>query len=482
MIKKHRIPPENIYNFDEKGFLIGLLQKARRIVPVSQLQNKRVRGSLQDGNREFITLLACVSATGERLPPALIYQSNSGYLQDTWLDDFDEEDTSRKAYFGVSEKGWTSNAHGRNWLERFHNETAGITGRRRRLLIIDGHSSHVDMQFINRAIELDIYIAVFPPHSTHRLQPLDVSVFRPLAQGYSQELDHFIHRTGGLSSITKRSFWKLFWPAWDKAVSEANILSGFRKTGIHPYNPLEVLQHLAIQPNNRSEPSSSEGEAEEAEVMETFPLHVRQLVRKVKDEQHRATENVDKLCELVERLSFENDILLHEKNNLYASLYEERNRRKRGKQIGLVRGVEPKYGQFYSPQKISLIKQREAEKIAAEEAAKASAQEAKLQARIMREHLEHQRKELQARKKAERERRKQEEKLAKQLKAQQRTEAREAKRLAKVNKQKLKNIQKQQKPEIEAQKQVNVEVIAESSHQSTSRRGRPIGRPKRFLE
>ena len=40
----------------------------------------RIRYASQDGNREFISLLACVCADGTALPPALIYQGKSGDL------------------------------------------------------------------------------------------------------------------------------------------------------------------------------------------------------------------------------------------------------------------------------------------------------------------------------------------------------------------------------------------------------------------
>jgi hypothetical protein len=37
-------------------------------------ESSRVKQAVQDGSREFISLLACVSAIGQRLPPALIYK------------------------------------------------------------------------------------------------------------------------------------------------------------------------------------------------------------------------------------------------------------------------------------------------------------------------------------------------------------------------------------------------------------------------
>ena len=47
----------------------------------------RVRQAAQDGSREFITLLACVSAIGRALRPALIYKGDSFDLRDTWVDE-----------------------------------------------------------------------------------------------------------------------------------------------------------------------------------------------------------------------------------------------------------------------------------------------------------------------------------------------------------------------------------------------------------
>jgi hypothetical protein len=88
----------------------------------------------------------------------------------------------------------------------FYHNTKPIAGLHRRLLIVDGHNSHVNMRFINYCDQNRIILAILSPHSTHRLQPLDVSVFRPLADYYSQEIDRFIANAQGLVSISKRHF------------------------------------------------------------------------------------------------------------------------------------------------------------------------------------------------------------------------------------------------------------------------------------
>ncbi|EDN02167.1 predicted protein [Histoplasma mississippiense (nom. inval.)] len=73
-ITKYNIEPANIYNFDEKGFLLGLIHTLKRIVSISSLKSGHTIDASQDGSREFITLLISICADGTSLPPALIYQ------------------------------------------------------------------------------------------------------------------------------------------------------------------------------------------------------------------------------------------------------------------------------------------------------------------------------------------------------------------------------------------------------------------------
>jgi hypothetical protein len=66
---------DNIYNVDEKGFLIGISTKMHRIMSRKAYEEGKCRQSRQDGNREFITLIIYVSAVGKALPPTLLYKS-----------------------------------------------------------------------------------------------------------------------------------------------------------------------------------------------------------------------------------------------------------------------------------------------------------------------------------------------------------------------------------------------------------------------
>jgi hypothetical protein len=139
------------------------------------------------------------------------------------MDDLKERE---HAFFALSANGWSSNAFGLAYLTQvFDPAIRAKAGRGRRLLIINGHSSHVNMEFIRTCDRLKIVLLILPPHSTHRLQPLNMGCFLPLSINYTIEIEKVIHKSQGLTSLTKRRFWSAFKPAWDRAMSEENILS-----------------------------------------------------------------------------------------------------------------------------------------------------------------------------------------------------------------------------------------------------------------
>ena len=211
-MEEYDVQPEDIYNMDEKGFLIGILSKCKRIFSKESYIAEGTKQRLQDGNREWITTIACICADGTSLCPGLVHQSAANKLQDTWLQDFQYE--THSCFFTSSASGWTNDEIGLAWLrDIFDRETKAKARRRWRLLFLDGHGSHVTMKFLNYCEANKILLATYPPHSTHTLQPLDVGIFSPLSKAYSDELEAFLHASQGLSAITKRDFFRLFWKA-----------------------------------------------------------------------------------------------------------------------------------------------------------------------------------------------------------------------------------------------------------------------------
>ena len=193
-----------MYNWDEKGFLLGLAHALKRIMTLNAVKTGRIMGESQDGSWEFLSLLACICADGTKLPPALVYQGESHDMLDSWVQDFNEGD---QAYFASTKNGWSCDELRLQWLQKvFHPHTKDKAGNRRRLLIVDGHSSHVNMKFIDWADRHRIIIMILPPHSTHWLQPLDVGLFSPLATTYSNEITKLMNDGFGYVLISKREF------------------------------------------------------------------------------------------------------------------------------------------------------------------------------------------------------------------------------------------------------------------------------------
>ena len=127
---------------------MGICQSTKRIVSIRSLKSKRILGAVRDGSWEFLSLLASICADGDGPPPALIYQGESRDMQNTWLDDFDA--ANQQAYFAASSNGWSNDEYGLVWLEQvFDRHTKTKAGYEWRLLIVDGHSLHVNMGFID---------------------------------------------------------------------------------------------------------------------------------------------------------------------------------------------------------------------------------------------------------------------------------------------------------------------------------------------
>jgi hypothetical protein len=91
-----------------------------------------------------------------------------------------------------------------------------------------------------------------PPHASHILQPLDVRCFAPLKQAYKKEIKGLAD--SHITHVDKKTFLATFQPVYTKAISESNILSSFRATGLVPLDPEAVLSRLEVKPRTPTPP------------------------------------------------------------------------------------------------------------------------------------------------------------------------------------------------------------------------------------
>jgi DDE superfamily endonuclease len=95
-----------------------------------------------------------------------------------------------------------------------------------------------------------------PPHTSHLLQPLDVSCFSPLKRAYGKEIQKYIQQ--GIHHIDKEDFLTIYSTVRQQVFTEQNVKSGFRATGLLPYDPQRVLSTLTVI-KTPSPPGTAEG-------------------------------------------------------------------------------------------------------------------------------------------------------------------------------------------------------------------------------
>ncbi|KAJ8909546.1 hypothetical protein NQ315_012740, partial [Exocentrus adspersus] len=103
------------------------------------------------------------------------------------------------------------------------------------LFIMDNHESHVSLQIIELARENHVKLLTLPPHTSHKLQPLDKSVYGPLKKYYSDQCRNWLVNNPG-KRILIYDIAEILGKAYPLAFCSRNCISGFRDTGIFPYN------------------------------------------------------------------------------------------------------------------------------------------------------------------------------------------------------------------------------------------------------
>jgi hypothetical protein len=185
VITELKIENYNTYNMDETRFSIRTMQSTRIIVD----STLRTRFQAHPGRQEWVSAVECICMDGTAIEPLIILKGQN--ILQSWI----PKEVIQKWHFSANTKGWTSNLHGLEWLKRVFEPSirakATQNGKlQQRLLICDGHDSHISGSFISHCIQNQISLLIIPPHTSHVLQPLDVAIFRPLKKHLTTALSH----------------------------------------------------------------------------------------------------------------------------------------------------------------------------------------------------------------------------------------------------------------------------------------------------
>jgi hypothetical protein len=104
------------------------------------------------------------------------------------------------------------------------------------LLLMDNNDSHMSYDLFSAAKEMGLQILTFPPLTSNKLQPHDVNIYSPLTSYFYQAIENLLRNHPG-RPVMEYKISKLLGAAFPKAFTPLNIMSGFFKLGIHPFNP-----------------------------------------------------------------------------------------------------------------------------------------------------------------------------------------------------------------------------------------------------
>jgi uncharacterized protein YlxP (DUF503 family) len=245
---EQKIENYNTYNMDETGFSIGTMQSTRIIVD----STLRTRFQAHPGRQEWVSAVECICIDGTAIEPLIIFKGQN--VLQSWI----PKDVISKWHFSANTKGWTSNLHGLEWLKRVFEpstrEKATLPNGKlqQRLLICDGHDSHISGSFISHCIQNYISLLILPPHTSHILQPLDVAIFGPLKKHLTTALSHL--NEAQLLRIQKAEWLEAYIHVREVTFSNLNITSAWRGSGLQPFQPQTVIRAATLQPPTPATP------------------------------------------------------------------------------------------------------------------------------------------------------------------------------------------------------------------------------------
>ena len=125
----------------------------------------------------------------------------------------------------TSDSGYLNDTLFFQWLQYWEYFTGIYRRGRYRILLLDGYDSHLTYSALKFCEQQNVIIILLPPHTSHFLQPLNVSVFQQWKHHHSQALDQNVRQ--GVGPLNKNSFFACFNEIREKTLTERVIKAGF---------------------------------------------------------------------------------------------------------------------------------------------------------------------------------------------------------------------------------------------------------------
>jgi hypothetical protein len=215
---------------------------------------------------QLTTAICCCNAAGSFIPPFLIFARK--HMQERLLDG---------CQVSCTDNGWINGETFLQWLQ-FFVEQVRPTPASKVLLVLDNHESHKYIKVLDYATGNNVLFLSFVPHTTHKMQPLDISVYGTLKQCFEQAIC-VIQTNHACRTVNQNDVRKLFASAFFRVAIPLNAISGFQSSGIWPYNPnvFSVADYAPPSVTDRPYPDftqASPADLPDSEISQTYADNV----------------------------------------------------------------------------------------------------------------------------------------------------------------------------------------------------------------
>lgn len=116
------------------------------------------------------------------------------------------------------------------------------------LLVLDGHNSHVTIDVVHKAMGVGFDLIILPSHTSHTLQPLDVTCFKPFKTKFRAYKNVWI-LVNKKNGATKNDLVQCISLVLKRTLTPQNICKGFKTTRIWLFDPNVMASKM--QPNEQ---------------------------------------------------------------------------------------------------------------------------------------------------------------------------------------------------------------------------------------
>jgi hypothetical protein len=135
----------------------------------------------------------------------------------------------------ANKSGWMNNDSSMEFYMKHFVQFVRPCKERPVILLLGNHSSPISINALNIAKENYVNLLSFPAHCSHRLQPLDVSVYSPMKKFNSSAASAWMINNPG-KTMSIYDIPDIVSKSYPLAANPINITAGFRQTGIVPFD------------------------------------------------------------------------------------------------------------------------------------------------------------------------------------------------------------------------------------------------------